>query len=132
MRPSVILRAAAIYNLAYSLLLAFYPNQTFHWLAMPETPAIMIQGLGMMVGVYGLAYWIAGSDPMKYWPLVAVGIVGKTLGPIGFALGLAKGVFLWKSTLMIVFSDLIWWWPFWAILLRAWRNEPHALRRALL
>jgi hypothetical protein len=46
--------------------------------------------------------------------------------------GLAKGAFLWKSAPMFVFNDLIWWWPFWAILLRAWRHEPHALRRILL
>jgi hypothetical protein len=132
MRPSLILRAAGIYNVAYGLLLAFYPHSVFHWLGMPETPDIMIQALGMIVGVYGLAYWIAGSDPAKYWPLVAVGTVGKTLGPIGFAAGLLKGVFLWRSAPMFVFNDLIWWWPFWAILLRAWRNEPHALRRTLL
>ena len=133
MKPSfiLILRAAGIYNLAFGLLLAFYPHSAFHWLSMPETPDIMIQAVGMMVGVYGLAYWIAGSDPVKYWPLVAVGAVGKTLGPIGFAVGLAKGVFLWKSAPMFVFNDLIWWWPFWAILLRAWRQEPHALRRIL-
>lgn len=132
MRPLLILRAAGLYNLAYALLLAFCPRQTFHWLGMPDTPDIIAQGLGMMVGVYGLAYWIAGSNPVKYWPLVAVGLVGKTLGPAGFALGLLKGVFFWKTAPMFVFSDLIWWWPFWTILLRAWRREPHALRRALL
>ena len=132
MGAAFILRAAGVYNVAYGLLLAFYPGATFHWLRMPETPDIMIQGLGMMVGVYGLAYWIAGSDPVKYWPLVAVGVVGKTLGPIGFAMGLLKGAFLWKAAPMFVLSDLIWWWPFWAILLRAWREEPEALRRTLL
>lgn len=132
MRSSLILRAAGIYNVAYALLLTFYPGWTFHRLAMPETPDIMVQGLGMMVGVYGLGYWIAGSDPVKYWPLVAVGLLGKTLGPIGFALGLLQGVFSWRSAPLFVFSDLIWWWPFWAIMLRAWRSEPQALRRALL
>jgi hypothetical protein len=132
MRPSLILRTAAIYNLAYALLLAVYPAQTFHRLNMPETPDIIIQGLGMMVGVYGLGYWIAGSDPVKYWPLVAVGLLGKTLGPIGFAAGLIKGVFFWKSAPMFVLSDLIWWLPFWAILFRGWRSEPEAWRRMLL
>src|SRR5215469_7850146 len=132
MRPSLILRAAAVYNLAYALLLAFCPSQTFHRLGMPDTPDIIIQGLGMMVGVYGLGYWIAGSDPAKYWPLVAVGLLGKTLGPVGFAAGLIQGVFFWKTAPMFVFSDLIWWWPFWAILVRAWRSEPDAWRRTLL
>lgn len=123
MKGTVILRAAALYNIAYALLLAFYPAQAFHWLGMPKTPVVMIQCIGMMVGVYGLAYWIAGSDPVRYWPLITVGIVGKTLGPIGFAVGLLHGVFLWRGATMIALNDLIWWGPFWMIVLRSWREE---------
>ena len=85
----------------------------------------------MMVSVYGLAYWIAGSDPVRYWPMVAVGLLGRTLGPIGFAAGLLQGVFVWKSATMFVFNDLIWWWPLGKIVLRAWRNETHAVRQML-
>lgn len=131
MKDTLILRTAAVYNLGYGLLLAFYPAQAFHWFGMPETPTVIIQCLGMMVGVYGLAYWIAGSDPSRYWPLVAVGIIGKTLGPIGFAVGLLRGAFLWRGATMIVLNDLIWWWPFWAIMLRAWKAEPHKHRLLL-
>jgi hypothetical protein len=104
----------------------------FHWWGMPETPIVIIQCIGMMVGVFGLGYWIAGSDPVRYWPLVAVGIVGKTLGPIGFAIGLLHGVFAWRGAPMIVMNDLIWLLPFWTIMVRAWRTEPQALRRTLL
>jgi hypothetical protein len=132
MNGTLILRTAAIYNVGYGLLLAFYPAQAFCWFGMPETPTVIIQCIGMMVGVYGLAYWIAGSDPIRYWPLVAVGIVGKTLGPIGFAVGLLRGVFLWRGVTMIVLNDLIWWWPFWMIMLRALRAERYPMRRTLL
>jgi hypothetical protein len=131
MRATVILRMAGVYNLAYGLLLAFWPVQVFHWLGMPQTPSIMIQAIGMMVGVYGLAYWIAGDDPVRYWPLVAVGLLGKILGPVGFSAGLLQGVFVWKSATMFVFNDLIWWWPLGKVLLRAWRNGPHAVRRPI-
>lgn len=65
MKPSFILRAAGIYNVAYGLLLAFCPHSVFHWLGMPETPDIMIQALGMIVGVYGLAYWNRRQRPGK-------------------------------------------------------------------
>lgn len=132
MKGTFILRAAGIYNLVYCLLLAFYPSQMFRWWGMPETPLVIIQCIGMMVGVFGLGYWIAGSDPVRYWPLVAVGIVGKTLGPIGFAIGLLHGVFAWRGAPMIVMNDLIWLLPFWVIMVRAWRTEPPALRRTLL
>jgi hypothetical protein len=55
-----------------------------------------------------LAYWIAGDDPVRYWPMVAVGLLGWTLGPIGFAAGLLQGAFVWKSATVFVFNDLIW------------------------
>jgi len=102
---------AGVYNLVYGFLLAFYPVQVFHWLAMPPTPGIMIQAIGMMVDVCGMAYWIAANDPVRYCPMVAVGLLGRTFGPIGFAAGLLQSVFVWKSATMFVFSDLIWWWP---------------------
>lgn len=127
-----VMRLAGIYNLGYALLLTFYPSQTFAWLEMPETPVIMIRCIGMMVGVYALCYWIAGSDPVKYWPLVAVGIVGKTLGPLGFLYGFVYGVFTWKGWIMIFFNDVIWWVPFWVIVVHAWRHEPGAWRRLVL
>ncbi len=128
---NLVMRAAGLYNLGYCLLLTFWPTETFRWLGMPETPDIMIRLIGMMVGVYALCYWIAGSDPVKYWPLVAVGIVGKTLGPLGFAYGLWVGVFAWQGGLMILFNDLIWWIPFWWVVLYALRREPHALSATL-
>jgi len=127
----LVMRLAGLYNLGYCLLLTFYPSETFHWLGMPQTPDIMIRCIGMMVGVYALCYWIAGSDPMKYWPLVAVGIVGKTLGPLGFAYGLWNGIFAWQGGIMIFFNDLIWWIPFWWIVLHAWRVHPNALYATL-
>lgn len=137
MRPaplwmSVVMRSAGLYNLAYGLLLAFYPMETFQWLGMPETPAVMIRCIGMMVGVYALCYWIAGSDPVKYWPLVAVGIVGKTLGPLGFLYGAWHGLFAARGWIMIFFNDILWWLPFWWIVLYAWKCQPNALRTTLL
>ncbi len=126
-----VMRAAGVYNLGYALLLAFYPSETFTWLNMPQTPEVMIRCIGMMVGVYALCYWIAGSNPVKYWALVAVGIVGKTLGPIGFLHGALTGILSWKAGIMILFNDLIWLAPFWLILLHAWRCEPSAFRNTL-
>ncbi|HEX9810775.1 MAG TPA: hypothetical protein VGA88_01630 [Burkholderiales bacterium] len=126
-----VMRAAGVYNLGYGLLLAFYPAQTFRWLGMPHTPDVMIRCIGMMVGVYALCYWVAGSNPVKLWPLVAVGIVGKTLGPIGFFQGWLNGIFAAEGWIMIFFNDVIWWLPFWWIVLHAWGREPNALRNTL-
>lgn len=127
-----VMRGAGIYNVCYGLLLAVFPMETFQWLGMPNTPEVMIRCIGMMVGVYGLGYWIAGSDPIKYWGIVLVGIAGKTLGPVGFLHGVFEGTLVWKTGIMIFFNDVIWWVPFWLIVLHAREREPRAVERALL
>ena len=125
------LRLAALYNLAYAIVLSLWPAQIFNWLAMPATPDAIVRCIGMMVGVYALAYWIAAQDLLRYWPLVVVGLVGKTLGPAGFFYGALTGVLEWRSGWFVAFSDLAWWVPFWAMTLFAfkhrdnWTNAQH-------
>lgn len=117
------LKLAALYNLGYALVLALWPQQVFHGLQMPATPTPIIQCIGMMVGIYALAYWIAAQDLLRYWPLVVVGLLGKTLGPLGFFHGALTGVFAWHSIWFVAFSDLIWWLPFWVMSLYGWRHR---------
>jgi hypothetical protein len=70
----------------------------------------------MIVGVYGLGYWIAARDPGQHWPIVLVGFLGKVFGPIGFIQAVMNGVFPFRFIWIIVFNDLIWWVPFFLIL----------------
>ncbi|MDR2189326.1 MAG: hypothetical protein LBE62_14975 [Azonexus sp.] len=117
------LRAAAIYNLCCALALSLWPTPIFQWLAMPATPAAMIQCIGMMVGVYALAYWIAARDLRRYWPLIVVGLLGKTLGPLGFLYHALTGALAWRSGLLVLGNDLIWWLPFWGMMAYAFRHR---------
>jgi hypothetical protein len=74
------------------------------------------QCVGMIVGVYGVGYWIAASDPKRHWPIVLVGLLGKIFGPIGFIQAYFAGEFNAKFGLTILTNDLIWWIPFFMIL----------------
>ena len=76
----------------------------------------------MIVGVYGIGYIIAATDPNRHWPIVLVGLLGKIFGPIGFAKALYTGVFPLTFGINIIFNDLIWWIPFYLILKRAYLN----------
>jgi small multidrug resistance pump len=80
------------------------------------------QCVGMIVGVYGVGYWIAASDPQRHWPIVLVGFLGKIFGPIGFIQAYMDGIFNSKFGLTIITNDLIWWIPFYLILLSS-KNE---------
>ena len=74
------------------------------------------QCVGMIVGVYGIGYLLAASDPRTHWPIVLVGLLGKIFGPIGFAAALLRGTFPPLFGCTILTNDLLWWIPFGMIL----------------
>lgn len=116
------LRAAGIYNIVWGTLVVLFPLAIWKWLGIqpPNYPTLW-QCIGMIVGVYGVGYWIAARDPARHWPVVLVGWLGKVLGPIGMAYAALQGELPWRFGLVNVANDLIWWWPFTAALYYAWR-----------
>ena len=89
-----VLLAAAAYNLAWGGFAILFPHAMFEWIGAPPPlyPALW-QCIGMIVGVYGLGYAIAARNPLRHWPIVFVGLLGKILGPIGFTWALIDGSF---------------------------------------
>jgi hypothetical protein len=81
------------------------------------------QCIGMIVGVYGVGYSIAARDPVRYWPLVLVGFLGKFFGPIGLAYGVLMEETPPAALITIIPNDLIWWIPFVLILRHASRGN---------
>jgi hypothetical protein len=71
----------------------------------------------MVVGVYGLLYLHAAWRLESAWPIIAVGLLGKILGPIGMAMSFSDD---WPRRLgmLCVYNDLIWWLPFGLFLVR--------------
>jgi hypothetical protein len=92
MNASLVLRIAAVYNLLRSAWVVFFPGHFFRLtgLEQPNYPMIW-QGLGMVIGVFGLGYWWAASDPVRHWPIVAVGFLGKISGPFGYFQNVVAG-----------------------------------------
>ena len=116
------LYAAGVYNIIWGGGAILFPLWVFRATGMepPNYPEFW-QCIGMIVGVYGVGYLIAASDPIRHWPIVFVGFLGKILGPIGFAESLWSEKLPLAFGLNIVTNDLIWWLPFSFILLAAWR-----------
>lgn len=107
------LQLAALYNIIWGAWVILFPQQFFQLTNMAEINHPMIwQGMGMVIGVYGLGYWWASSDPVRHWPIIAVGFLGKIFGPLGFIwnyfTGQASPEFGWT----LITNDLIWWYPF--------------------
>ncbi len=121
---------AAAYNLVWGGFVIAFPMLVFDWadLPRPRYPEIW-QCVGMIVGVYGIGYWIASWDPVRHWPIVLVGFLGKLFGPIGFIQAMINDTFNSKFGVQILFNDLIWWIPFYLILREAFLQSEAKWKR---
>lgn len=81
----------------------------------------------MVIGLYGLGYWWASYNPVKYWPVVAVGLLGKIFGPAGFVFNYITGAVGMEFGYTLITNDLIWWGPFGYILYRAYKETGFKL-----
>lgn len=123
---SVTLWAAAAYNGIWGFTVALAPHWTLRALGapIPESQVLwpdLWACIGMIVGVYGVGYAIAARDPLRHWPIVLVGLLGKALGPIGFVDAALGGRLPWSFGWTVITNDLIWWVPFGVILWHAAR-----------
>ena len=115
------LKLAAIYNIVWGAWVVLFPGQFFELTGMdPINHPMVWQGMGMVIGVYGLGYWWASYDPIRHWPVVAVGFLGKIFGPIGFLLNYMEGNVPLSFISTLITNDFIWWIPFAYILKQAW------------
>lgn len=113
---------AAAYNTAFGLWAGLWPRAFFDvfGLRQPEYPAVW-QCLGMVVGVYALLYAYGALRLDLARPYIAVGLLGKILGPIGLVATIASGQWPARTFSLIAFNDLIWWLPFGLFLLEGTR-----------
>lgn len=119
-----VLLAAGAYNLVWGGFVVLFPEAIFRWIGadVPRYPELW-QCIGMIVGVYGIGYAAAARDPLRHWPIVLVGLLGKVFGPIGFFDAVViRDVFPLAFGFTILTNDLIWWVPFTVILWHAFRH----------
>ncbi len=77
----------------------------------------------MIVGVFGVGYWIAGEDYRRFYPIILVGFLGKLFGPIGILYNMYFHGFPAEFLLISVPNDIIWLVPFGILLTDAMKWE---------
>ena len=120
---NTILLLAALYNIAWGGYTSLFPDYMLFGEAPSTLIMIYIRCIGMLVGVYGIAYYMASLDPVKYWPLILTGLIGKVLGPIGAFYYVYSGKLEANFLYINLFNDLIWIIPFSWILLEIHRGR---------
>jgi hypothetical protein len=123
-RVSVVLFLAALYNVVWGAIAAAAPVQMLAYVGIKDASHVELwQCIGMFVALYGVGYWFASTDPVRYWPFILIGLAGKALGPAGAAVAIGSGrlpiTFLWVN----VTNDFVWWLPFmWTLwVVRRWK-----------
>ena len=127
---SCVLFAAAAYNVGWGAWVVLAPGAALGLYGLPEAgPLAYWQCVGMLVGCYGLAYGVAATDPIRFAPVVGVGLLGKLLGPLGAIHAIRVSdlppTILWLN----LGNDLIWLGPFVWVL---WQVRAGRLTRAYL
>ncbi|WP_299457903.1 alkyl hydroperoxide reductase [uncultured Microscilla sp.] len=124
---TTMLRMAAIYNILWGAWVTLFP---FHFFDLAHLPrpnyAAIWQAVGMIVGCYGIAYWVASYNPYKHWGIVLVGFLGKVFGPIGFLQHVMQGSLPWVFGLHNITNDLVWLVPFGLVLYGAYKQYKQA------
>ena len=112
---------AGIYNIVWGIWSSLDPQWLFRVAGMePLNHPQIFACLGMVIGLYGILYLEVARVPERGWLLAAVGLTGKVLGPIGLGVLIATGEWPWRTLVLCLTNDFIWWIPFGLYLRDAW------------
>ncbi len=126
-----VLAAAGVYNIVWAVQAIFWPNWLFHWagMAAPAYPEIW-QGLGLFLGVWGIGYLVAATNPLRHWPIVLVGLLSRIFDTAGLLKIAADHRLPPKLGWILIASDVIWWIPLGTILWYAHETRQGSKRHA--
>jgi len=80
----------------------------------------------MVVGLYGLLYAYAALRLDRAKLIIAVGLAGEILGPVGMFIASRSGEWPLRAIPLIVFNDFVWWLPFTLFLFDGTRTGERA------
>ncbi len=83
----------------------------------------MWQGAGVMAAVMGIGFAIAARNPLRYWPIILMGLIPKVIAPIGVAWGFWQREMPTALGMLVLVNDIAWWVPFSMLLWYAVREE---------
>jgi hypothetical protein len=104
-----VLRIAAGYNLAIGLTMLCFYHESSKIIGMPRPEPIMpFQLAGLLIGLFGVGYWLVLCRPVQNRDLLWLGFWSKLLGPLLSVYHVFRGDLPWSFLPLVVFSDLIY------------------------
>lgn len=121
----IALLVAGLQCLIWGVFIIVWPERSSLAYGFSRPPAEMFlwQGTGLVIVLFGLGYLIASDNPSQHWVIILIGLLSKSLGPIGMAWSVNQGDISSRVLYLIPINDLIWLMPFGLILLRVYRDR---------
>ncbi|MBI5367681.1 MAG: hypothetical protein HZA54_11640, partial [Planctomycetes bacterium] len=108
----LLLGLAAITSASFGLWAVLFPGRLVRLFELePARHPSIWAFLGMVVGLNGALYASAAWRLHRAAPLVAIGLAGRILGPLGIIHLIASGAWPLRILPLVVFTDLVWWMP---------------------
>ena len=90
----------------------------------PPVDVHLWQGAGLFIFLLAIGYAIAATNPGQHWCVVLLGLLAKILGAIGMSVAVWRGEISSQVLWLLPINDVIWWWPFFAIVRHALTHDP--------
>lgn len=109
--------AAGIYHVLFGVWVNFWPHMCFDMAGIdrPNHPALW-RGVGLLSAALGIGFLISARSPIRHWPIVLAGFAKFNLVIITFCSSLWESPLPTHLLILATVDDLIWWFPFAAIL----------------
>ncbi len=108
-RASAFLLAAAAYNAAWGIAAVVAPKRLAQVVGFPASGDGMgWRAAGVVVLAYAPAYLWAAANPRDARPILATAVLGKSMGAVGWAVGLATGRVRRRTVVLPLLNDLLW------------------------
>lgn len=112
----LVLRIASIYNLWAGLGMVVFYHEVSKVLGMPRpTPIMPFQLVGLLVGLFGVGYWLVANRPLENRNVLWLGFWSKLLGTVLCYYHVARGTLPISFLPLVALSDLIYLPPFFII-----------------
>lgn len=114
-----LLLLAGFYNIGWGFFINQFPDAFYQWITMSaRTAPLLTAWQGAVVIAFGIAYMLVAIYPIRLWFLLAIGILSKLFGAIGFYWIVMERAINKKYLFHIIMNDLVWLIPFGVILWR--------------
>ncbi len=94
----------------------FFYHEACQVLGMTKpTPIIFFQLAGLLIGLFGVGYWLVQRRPLENRDLLWLGLASKLLGTVLSGYHVARGNLPLTFVPIVIVGDVIWLPPFYLI-----------------